>query len=657
MGNADRWALTQLAALLRPHRRLRVSEWADAHRRLSEKSSPEPGPWRSARNPLLRAIMDSLSETCDVPEVVAMKPSQFGGTEVATNWIGYILGHIRTPKPTLVVVPTDRLLVKWVLQRFRPMIEGAACLRQILDVSKSRDGTNRLDIVDYPGGLLYFTTANSSAGLKSDSIRFCVEDEVDEFPWNVGERGDPEGLIESRMAAFSRRKRFRLSTPSVKGASRIEMAYAASDRRRYHVCCPQCGERQVLEWEHLQWTPDLSQVWYACAVNGCIVQERDKPAMLREAAPDYPQGGQWIAQSPERSRESHGYAWNALYTPIGLGYSWRELAAQWLAAQDSDERLQSFVNERLGRTWEDRRTAVRVEDLVARAEPYPLRTLPRGALLVTAGVDTQDDRLACQLIGWGRGGSWWVLDYVEISGDPDRPEVWVALQDLLSRPLATVSGTQTWIEATAIDMAGHKTESVKAFVRNTRLPRCIAVLGNRYRMATLLGRPVKVDYTASGKLVRHGMRYHQVGTELAKDALYESIRGDTDLPSEQRLAHYPVDLVPPPPTPSPYLRGLMSEVWNPRKQRYEPKRGETRANEPLDTWVYARAAAEHPEIRLGRLRKSDWDARERRLWGGVEDAADDAPPPVTPEAIARPSAPARPAARPAPEFGKEGWGL
>nr|WP_328824975.1 phage terminase large subunit family protein [Mesorhizobium neociceri] len=36
---------------------------------------------------------------------------------------------------------------------------------------------------------------------------------------------------------------FLASTPTVRGLSRIEREYEASDQRRYHVPCPECGGR------------------------------------------------------------------------------------------------------------------------------------------------------------------------------------------------------------------------------------------------------------------------------------------------------------------------------------------------------------------------------------------------------------------------------
>ena len=61
-----------------------------------------------------------------------------------------------------------------------------------------------------------------------------------------------------------------------------------------------------------------------------------------------------------------------------------------------------------------------------------------------------------------------------------------------------------------------------------------------------------------------------------------------------------------------YLGGLVAETYNPAKNRFEKKRGAPR-NEPLDTWVYAYAAAHHQELRLHRFTKADWDAIEVRL--------------------------------------------
>lgn len=623
------WGRALLAGYLRPRARLAVSQWADAHRVLSEKASAEPGAWRTARTPYLREIMDALSSDSPAHRVCVMKSAQMGVTEAAVNWIGYVMDHVRTAKPLLVVVPTEKLLVRWRHQRLSPMIEAADCLRAKVDATRSRDGTNRIDLLDYPGGLLYLTTAGSASNLKSDSLCYVVCDEADEYDWDVGGRGDPLALIESRQSNFPRRKLLIFSTPTVKGSSRIEGEWERSDQRHYHIPCPHCGEHQPLVWEHLHWTPDLADVWYACAANGCVISERDKPIMLA--------AGRWVPTHPDR--DIRGYHLSALYAPIGLGYSWTELARDWLAAQAQEIRVQAFVNERLGLPWEDRRTRVEGTDLAHRAEPYRLRELhPGGPLLVTAGIDTQDDRLVVQILGWGEQGRWWVLDYLTLNGSPSRPEVWVALTELLARPLTAVGGAPAPIEAACIDLGGHHAEEVKAYARSAAHRRLIPIIGSRYRLPTVLGAPKRVDYNHRGQTVRHGMKYFPVGTEVGKDKLFQDLRSDTELAPADRRGHFSAELTPE------YYEGLVSEVWNPKRNRYEPRRGATRRNEPLDTWVYALAAAHHPELRLDRLRAQDWAARQSWLWPATGETPPDPPAePVIAQPRPAPAGRARPA--------------
>lgn len=618
------WALSLLSKRFRPRKRLSVSAWSDAYRVLSGKASAEAGQWRSARTPYLREIMDCLSDDSPVQRVVFMKPAQVGATECANNWIGYVMGHVRTSKPMLVVLPSDDLRKRWVHQRLRPMVSLASPLRGLIDVSKSRDGTNTLDLIDYPGGLLYLTSAGSPSRLKSDSIRFVVCDECDEFGWDVGGKGDPMGLIESRTANFPRRKLFLLSTPTNKGASRIEGEWDRSDQRRFHVPCPHCGEPQLFEWSHLQWTEDLARVWYVCRHNGCMIDERDKPDML--------EAGSWVAEHPDRA--VRGYHLNALYTPLGLGFGWRELVNQWMYAQQEPERLKQFTNERLGLAYEDPRTAIKAGGLRERAEPYPLRQPPDGCLLLTAGVDTQDNRLAVHIVGWGPGAStklqWWALDYIEIPGSPARDDTWLALAEFLNEPLTNLHGREIRISATAIDMGGHFTEEVKAFVRGARAGhvhhKVIAIVGSNTKQNSIIEtRPRKTDFNWRGQFSRRGMEYWRVGTEKAKDYLYRCLREDEDKTDEERQGHFSHGLE------HDYYRQLISEVWDPKKNKYVEKRGH-RAFEVLDTWVYATAAAYYPRVRVREVTKRKW--AELALLYGPADAGDaragvQPPPPAT----------------------------
>src|SRR3546814_9127325 len=77
--------------------------------------------------------------------------------------------------------------------------------------------------------------------------------------------------------------------------------------------------------------------------------------------------------------------------------------------------------------------------MLERREVWPGQ-IPAGAALLTAGVDTQPDRLAVEFVAWGRGEESWSVLHTEIEGDPDEEDVWLRLDELLQRPLYRADG-------------------------------------------------------------------------------------------------------------------------------------------------------------------------------------------------------------------------
>jgi phage terminase large subunit GpA-like protein len=359
--------------------------------------------------------MDCLSARSTVKRVVMMSCTQIGKTEVGLNWIGYIMHH--APQPMLVVVPTLEVRKRWVRQRFDPMLQETTVLAELFNAKRRRDAANSEDMKDYPGGFCVIGGANSPASLASMPIGAVLADEVDRFPWEVGGEGDPLGLIDERTKTFPRRKVFLVSTPTMKDSSRIEEEYERSDQRRYQVACPHCQEYQVLKWANLKWNKAITKTIYVCEHCGCEIDEHYKTRMLA--------GGRWVPENPDS--KIRGYHINGLYAPLGLGFTWNELATEFMRCQDDKAKLKRFINTTLGETWEDRSREVKANHLVERAEPFKLRQVPPGCLILTLGVDTQDDRLAVQLLGWGRGEVCFVLDWVELPGTPGLSPIWLDL--------------------------------------------------------------------------------------------------------------------------------------------------------------------------------------------------------------------------------------
>lgn len=588
--------LTAVARAVRPKADLTVSDWADRNRILSTLGSAEPGPWKTSRTPFLREIMDQLSERSTARKVVFMKSSQVGGTEAGSNWLGYIMDHAKGP--VAVVMPTEKALTDWMSQKFEPLTETPA-VREVLAGRTSGDyNAQRKGFV---GGILYAKTAKSTADLKSTSLRYALADEVDEYDWST-DQGDPLGLLEVRLTTFHDRKIFVVSSPTLAEASRIEEEFEAGDQRRYHVPCPHCGGLQFLKWGNVQYrrAPGMRhgivEAWYACEHCGAEITENDKPAMLAR--------GRWIPANPGAPYPS--YHISALYSPLGLGLTWAELAHEWVTAQDDRAKLMRFINTRLGETFRDASAEIRSNALHARAEPYDLRTIPPGCLVVTTGVDVQKDRLEVQVLGHGRGDRTWTLDYHVLQGSPSDDSTWNLLTDYVNAiAFENRRGKTLRSEACAIDTGGHHTHEVYTYVRAGRVRRPMAIKGATTPGRPILGKPSWQDVNTRGKTIKKGVALYQVGTDTAKHLLYKRLETDGDKPPEERLVRFSQGL------DEAYFDQLVAEVFNPRKNRWELKKG--KRNEALDTWVYALAASHHPEIYLHKWRKADWDRREAML--------------------------------------------
>lgn len=626
---------------VRPRPRITVSEWADEHRQLSEEGSAEPGDWRTSRTPYLREIMDQLSAHSRAQRVAFKKSSQVGGTEAAVNWIGYIMAVAKGP--TAVVMPTEKSLQDWMAQKFEPMAADTPAVRDVLASRSNRSADNNAARKKFVGGILYAKTAGSTAELKSTSLKNAVADEVDEWDWSTIQ-GDPLGLLWVRLTTFHDRKLFVVSSPTLKDASRIDEEFEAGDQRRYRVPCPHCGHRQHLQWGNLRWTPLVGQqrsvthAWYVCSECGGEIEEHHKGNMLEQGA--------WVAEAPDNPYPS--YHINALYSPIGLGLSWAELATEWIEAQADPAKLMRFVNTRLGESWADTSRDIKHAALQARAEHVPLRSIPVGCLILTAGVDVQHDRIEIQILGWGYSPlatRCWVIDYHVLHGNPAELPVWDALATYLATPMENAFGKQMVPEACAID-TGHHTHMVYAFVRDKRARRAMAIKGASTPGKPLLGKPSLQDVKRSGRTEKKGVALYPVGTDTGKFVLYARLNGDMERAAPERLIRFPEGLG------EDYYAGLVAETYDARRNRWVIKKG--RRNEPLDTWNYAHAATHHPELFMHRWRLLDWKRLSALMEPGVDLGAEavtvvPTPEPTRPPPPPAPAAPVAAAVAPAPE--------
>src|SRR3546814_2770339 len=81
---------------------------------------------------------------------------------------------------------------------------------------------------------------------------------------------------------------------------------------------------------------------------------------------------------------------------------------------------------------------------------------PACAALLTAGVDTQPDRLAVEFVAWGRGEESWSVLHTEIEGAPDEEDVLLRLDELLHRPLYRADCRPFVVAAACVDSGDRK---------------------------------------------------------------------------------------------------------------------------------------------------------------------------------------------------------
>lgn len=636
---------------LQPDPELWIDEWADQYMRIpADTGAAEPGPYRTERTPYAREPMRCLSPAHPAKRVVTKVASQMMKTQIALNWIG---GCIHMAPANILTLLPSLGLAKRVSGRIDKTVKATPVLRERMAEARSRDSRNTLDTKEFEGGTLYATTAGSAANLAELSARYVYGDEVDRWDVNVDNEGDPIELAETRGTTFGRNAKFYFSSsPTIKGVSRIDDLFMQGDQRHYYVPCPYCGEHQVLEWQNLKYSADYSWAGYQCcnpecSGDGALIEEYHKEQLLA--------GGEWRAHA-EGDGETVSFTLSALYMPPGwLG--WTDLAKQYDKAAEAMakgdlEPMQVFYNTRLALVWDSAQEMTKAEELKKRAEDYRLGTVPASALILTGAVDVQGDRLELLVLGWGEGLERWVVDHQIIQGSPSDDRTWQALDEQLKRRYLHASGIELSIRAVAIDSGGHHTHEVYQFCRLRRWRNVFAVKGaSKPGRPVIAQRPSKVDVTWKGTTEKDGAELWLIGTDTAKDWIYNryglqqgpgALHFSSDLPDDfydQCVAERKITR---------YVKGYKRQEW---------VKAKADRNEALDLLVYNLAMAQY--LGLNRYSQLDWDRlraafQQRSLFvepikqpEPAEQAEDDQEPAAPPEqpTPTTPVAPVKPAKR------------
>ncbi len=533
-----------------------------------------------------------------------MTSSQIGKTEIINNIIGYF-AH-QDPSPLLLIQPTLDMAETWSKDRLAPMIRDTDALTDLFGDPRSRNSNNTLLHKKFPGGHITMAGANSPSSLASRPIRIVLLDEEDRYPHSAGTEGDPGSLAQKRTTTFWNRLLVTASTPTIEDESKIESRYQQSDQRKYYVPCSECGTFQVLSWQLVKFDKkNPEEVHYECEHCKAKLKESDKMWMLSH--------GEWRAEAAFNGIV--GFHINELYSPW---VKWSEMVASFLKAKRLPETLKVWVNTSLGETWKEATEGIDPSGLLKRKENWG-RVAPEGVIVITAGVDVQDDRLEAEVIGWGVAQESWSLQYHVLHGDPAQSKVWEDLTNVLTQTIQTTDGRTLPVAAACVDSGGHQTQRVYEYCKGREYQRIYAIKG-----ANQIGKPLVSKFSKNNKL---RVKLFTIGTDTAKQMIYSRLK--IHQPGAG-YCHFPADY------PEEYFKQLTSERIQTKFVNGHPTRiwvlTKGRRNEALDCRVYGMAALHilNPNLdRLAkeqereRLRKPDetneQEAQSTNEWMGYED--------------------------------------
>lgn len=304
-------------------------------------------------------------------QIVVKKAAQLGFSEYLLSFVLHLCDE--RGATCMYVMPTDEDVSDFSQGRLNPAIKASDYLSAII-LEGNRGGVDKVKLKQVGDGFLYFRGGKvdpegKARQLKSVPVDSLALDEIDEM--------DPRApsIAEKRLGDSELQLIRKISTPSYAGVG-IDAAWAETDRRRWHVCCPRCGQWQYLTKDHLilEWDDAERPVaWHGQAEQRPYLACEKCRRELNRLAP-----GQWVAEDPDR--DVVGYHLSKLFS---FRYRLIELIDN-LSSTDETKRKETF-NQDLGETYTPRGgriTEADLDDCRREYAPGPIK-----GEYVVAGVD------------------------------------------------------------------------------------------------------------------------------------------------------------------------------------------------------------------------------------------------------------------------------
>lgn len=532
--NVD-YVVSQFLSGFLPPPDMDIAEWAEKYRVLPKSSASEHGQWHNDRTPYLVEIMRELSPQSMAEEVAFMKPVQVGGTELLINFVLYTMMY--DPCPIGVFEP-DEMLTRKLMNRIT-----AAAKEMGLDRYFTAETMYEKT---FPGGQLYAGWSSSESHLRSAPMKKVAGDETGSWVEDCEGFGDPVGLMRDRTTTFGQKKIFTCSTPGVNvpeknSFCRMYSRYILGDQRVFKVPCPHCGVYHEFRWSNddREGEPEF-YLKFDKDSDGNELPETARmvcPSCDKSFSESYKDEilplGQWFKTNPAGTFPS--FRLNAFYSPLGW-MSWKKIAKDVIEAKKSKSKalMRRVVNNLFGEPFvEVEEERIETTGLMNRLEYYGAE-VPDGVICLTGSWDTQDNRVECEIRGWGRNRENWAIAKQIFVGNPqDSTDItWQRLDEFLSRPFYKEDGTKMYVACALGDAMGHCTDAVYSFTGPRKTRRIYACEGHSDRSKSFTSLPKKTD-----KSRKHSAELVRVCVDVAKDLLFSWIKNER--PGTPGYMHFP----------------------------------------------------------------------------------------------------------------------
>lgn len=524
----------------------------------------------------------------------------------------------------MYVAPKKELAEAWSKERLVKSVVSTPAVKDVFSNNRRGEGNTILQ-KQFPGGQISIVSARNPDDLAMRACRIMLFDECDKYPLNTGSteggaggEGDPMAVAWGRATTYGKRaKKITACSPTVQGKSRIEQEYLKSNQSVYHQKCPHCGFAKELTWLDVLIPKDTDtgeflheQAHIVCDKDngGCGKEwtEGDRLWSIRN--------GYWFIKRPDVTWH-HGYKVTSLASPFTPVVT---LAKEFMDAMGNPQLLKAFYNTRMAQTWKEVGEQPDWKRLYDRREEFKGNPVPHGVLMVTCGVDVQQDGIYYEYVGWGRRKESWSLDKGYIAGHVESDEMRQVIYDLADKTWQSPTGINMPTERTCVD-SGYKTQSVYALVREYVSEKLVAVKGEKEgNLKTIIGTPTPVDVNIDGKRHSRGLMMWPVGSSVAKEQFYAWL--NLEKPTDEKLkagGRYPSGYCHFQEYDEEYFKQITAEQY----MRVESKRGFVsyvwekmrKDNHFLDCRIYARAGT--AMLQIDRMTENNWLDRELLYYG------------------------------------------